>query len=54
MRSLFADETGVAALEYLVATVALMLAAIAASRVLIGVLIPYLHRIYLVATLPVP
>jgi len=48
------DETGVTTLEYVVAAVALALAAVAASRVLARVLVSYLHRIYLVVTLPVP
>jgi Flp pilus assembly pilin Flp len=48
------DETGVTTLEYVVAAVALALAAIAASRVIARVLVSYLHRIYLVVTLPVP
>jgi len=48
------DETGVTTLEYVVAAVALALAAVAASRVLARVLVGYLHRIYLVVTLPVP
>jgi Flp pilus assembly pilin Flp len=51
---LFCDETGVTTLEYVVAAVALALAAVAASRVIAGVLVNYLHRIYLVVTLPVP
>jgi len=50
---LLRDEAGVTTLEYVVAGVALALAALAASRVLAGILIPYLHRIYVVVTLPV-
>jgi Flp pilus assembly pilin Flp len=48
------DETAVTTTEYVVAAVALALAAIAASRVLAGLLVDYLHRIYLVTTLPIP
>jgi len=51
---LFRDETGVTTLEYVVAGIALALAAVAASRVIAGVLVSYLHRIYLVVTLPIP
>ena len=49
---LLSDETGVTMLEYVVAGVALALAAVAASRVIAGVLTSYLHRVYLVVTLP--
>lgn len=51
---LLRDETGVTYTEYVVAAVALALAAVAASRAIAGVLISYLHRIYLVVTLPIP
>ena len=51
---LLRDETGVTTLEYVVAAVALALAAVAASRAIAGVLKGYLHRIYLVVTLPIP
>ncbi len=51
---LFCDETAVTTLEYVVAAVALALAAVAASRIIAGVLKNYLHRIYLVVTLPIP
>ncbi len=54
VRRLLHDETGVTTLEYVVAGVALALAAVAASRVIARVLISYLHRIYLVVTLPIP
>jgi len=53
-RKLLSDETGVTTLEYVVAGVALALAAVAASRVIASVLKSYLHRIYLVVTLPIP
>jgi len=53
MVRLLRDETGVTTLEYVVAAVALALAAVAASRAIAGVLISYLHRIYLVVTLPI-
>jgi Flp pilus assembly pilin Flp len=49
---LLRDETGVTTLEYVVAGVALALAAVAASRAFSGVLADYLHRVYLVTTLP--
>jgi Flp pilus assembly pilin Flp len=51
---LLRDESGVTTLEYIVAGVALALAAVAASRAIAGVLVGYLHRIYLVVTLPIP
>ena len=51
---LLRDETGVTTLEYVVAGIALALAAVAASRVIASVLVSYLHRIYLVVTLPIP
>jgi Flp pilus assembly pilin Flp len=54
VRKLLQDETGVTTLEYVVAGVALALAAVAASRVIASVLKSYLHRIYLVVTLPIP
>ena len=53
-RSLLRDETAVTTLEYVVAAVALLLAAIAASRILTNILLHYLHQIYLVVSLPVP
>lgn len=48
------DETAVTTLEYVVAAVALALAGVAASRVIASILKSYLHRIYLVVTLPIP
>jgi len=54
VRKLLHDETGVTTLEYVVAGVALALAAVAASRLIASVLKDYLHRIYLVVTLPIP
>jgi Flp pilus assembly pilin Flp len=48
------DETGVTTTEYVVAAVVLAIAAVAASRLLAGLLVNYLHRIYLVTTLPIP
>jgi Flp pilus assembly pilin Flp len=51
---LLRDETAVTTLEYVVAAVSLALAAVAASRIIAGVLKSYLHRIYLVVTLPIP
>jgi Flp pilus assembly pilin Flp len=51
---LLRDESGVTTLEYVVAGVAIALAAVAASRAIAGVLVSYLHRIYLVVTLPIP
>ncbi|MBN2465307.1 hypothetical protein JXD38_06760 [candidate division WOR-3 bacterium] len=48
------DETAVTTLEYVVAALALALAAVAASRVIAALLKSYLHRIYLVVTLPIP
>jgi len=51
---LLCDETAVTTLEYVVAGVAMALAGVAASRVIASVLKSYLHRIYLVVTLPIP
>ncbi len=53
-RRLFRDESAVTTLEYVVAGVSIALAAVAASRAIAGVLVDYLHRIYLVVTLPIP
>jgi Flp pilus assembly pilin Flp len=54
LRTLLRDETATTALEYVVATLAVALGAVAGSAALAGVLISYLHRIYLVVTLPIP
>jgi len=51
---LLKDETAATTSEYVIAGAALALAAIAAARVLTSVLTPYLHRIFLVVTLPIP
>ncbi len=51
---LLRDESAVTTLEYVVAGVAIALGAVAASRAIASVLKNYLHRIYLVVTLPVP
>lgn len=53
MPRLLCDETAVTATEYIVAALAVALGAVAGCAVLAGVLIGYLHRIYLVVTLPV-
>ena len=52
--ALLRDESGVTTVEYVVAGVSLALAGVAASRVIARVLVGYLHRVYLVVTLPVP
>jgi len=49
---LLLDETGVTTLEYVVAGIALALATAGASRVIAGVLVSYIRRIYLIVTLP--
>jgi Flp pilus assembly pilin Flp len=54
VRMLLRDETGATTLEYVVAAVALALAAIGASRLIARVLTSYLRHMYLVVTLPVP
>jgi hypothetical protein len=54
VRKLLHDETAQTTLEYVVAGIGLALAAVAASRAIAGVLKDYLHRIYLVVTLPIP
>jgi len=51
---LLSDETGATTLEYVVAAVALALAAVGVSRLIARVLVSYLHHMYLVVTLPVP
>jgi Flp pilus assembly pilin Flp len=48
------EETGVTSLEYVMVTIAVALAAIAASRTLAEILVSYLQRVYLVVTLPIP
>jgi Flp pilus assembly pilin Flp len=52
--SLLRDESGVTATEYMVAALALVIATVAASKTIGNALILYLHRIYLVVTLPIP
>jgi len=54
IRRMLSDETGATTLEYVVAAVALALAAVGASRLIARVLVSYLHHMYLVVTLPVP
>ena len=54
LRRLFLDEAAVTSLEYVLAVLAVALGAIAASRVVAGALVGYLHRIYVVVTLPIP
>jgi Flp pilus assembly pilin Flp len=51
---LLRDETAVTSTEYVVAALAIALGAVVASRVIAGALIDYLHRIYVVVTLPIP
>ena len=51
---LLRDETAVTSTEYIVAALAVALGAVVASRAIAGVLINYLHRIYVVVTLPIP
>jgi len=51
---LLSDESGATTLEYVVAAVALALAAVGVSRLIARVLVGYLHHMYLVVTLPVP
>jgi hypothetical protein len=54
LTSFLRDETATTALEYVIATLVVALAAVTASRAIAGALIGYLHRIYLVTTLPIP
>ncbi len=54
IRRMLSDETGATTLEYVVAAVALALAAVGASRLIARVLVSYLHHMYLVVSLPVP
>jgi hypothetical protein len=51
---LLREEAAVTSLEYIMVTLAVALAAIAASRTLAEILISYLQRVYLVVTLPIP
>ncbi|MEO0108637.1 MAG: hypothetical protein ABIK62_05635 [candidate division WOR-3 bacterium] len=51
---LLRESSGATTLEYVVAALAVAFAAVAASQAITGVLGDYLHRIYLVVTLPVP
>jgi Flp pilus assembly pilin Flp len=51
---LLRDETAVTSTEYVIAALAIALGAVVASRAMAGVLINYLHRIYVVVTLPIP
>ena len=50
---LLRDETAATATEYVVAAAAVALGALAAAVAIAGVMVNYLHRIYLVVTLPV-
>lgn len=52
--AVIADTGAATTLEYVAAAIVLALIALAASRILLNVLIDYLHRIYLVASLPTP
>jgi Flp pilus assembly pilin Flp len=52
-RRLLADESAATATEYAIGALAVAVAAVLASRALCGALVDYLHRIYLVVTLPV-
>jgi Flp pilus assembly pilin Flp len=54
MCRLLSDETGVTSLEYVVAALAVAFGAVAASKLVAGALVGYLHRIYTVVTLPIP
>jgi len=54
LRRLLRSEAGATTFEYVVVAVVLVFAAILAYRMLTGILIPYLHRVYLVVTLPIP
>jgi hypothetical protein len=51
---LLRDDSGVTSLRHFVATVALALAAAAASRPVAGVLASFLYRIHIIATLARP
>jgi len=52
-RMLF-DETATTSVEYLIVTMLIVVGVIGASRLLIAALAQYLHRIYLIVTLPIP
>jgi Flp pilus assembly pilin Flp len=54
LRRLLRDETAVTSTEYIVAALALVIGTVAASKTIGNALILYLHRIYLVVTLPIP
>ncbi len=53
-RGVLLDETAATATEYVVAAAAVALGALLAAAAIAGVLVNYLHRLYLVVTLPVP
>jgi len=54
LRHFMRDETAVTSLEYALAALAIALGAVVGSRMIAGVLCNYLHRIYVVVTLPIP
>jgi len=51
---LLRDETGVTTLEYVVAGASLAIAGVGACRLIGGVLVNIVHRVYLVVTLTTP
>jgi Flp pilus assembly pilin Flp len=51
---LLRDETAVTSLEYVVVALAVAFGAVAGSRAISGALVGYLHRIFVVVTLPIP
>jgi hypothetical protein len=48
------DESAVTYTEYLIATLAIVIGAMGASRMIVNALIQYLKRIYWTVTLPIP
>lgn len=53
MSRLLRDETAATTVEYVAVAVGVVLVTIVATRLLAGVMVGYLRRIYLVVTLPV-
>jgi hypothetical protein len=50
---LLRDETATTTVEYVVTAVGVVLIALGATRMIVGLLVSYLHRVYAVVTLPV-
>jgi Flp pilus assembly pilin Flp len=51
---LMRDEGGQTYTEYLVVTLAIVVAVVGMSRMVVNALVSYLRRIYLIVSLPIP